>query len=151
MEIPPDPGSYIIVGRLAKEVCLTTGLFKGYLLARGYYLYTGSAFGPGGLLARTTGHLNPETKKFWHSDHIKAHMNIDEIWYSLGGKYQECQFIKVLAGMKNSSFPIHKFGSSDCTHGCPAHLVMYAPETDLDSVFALLVKHISSMQRISLT
>jgi len=150
VEIPIDPGRYIIVGRLSNEVCITSGPFSGLLLTRGYYFYTGSAFGPGGLRARITRHLNPETKKFWHFDHLKAFFCIEEVWYSLGGENQECQFIKELKGLDYSFFPLHKFGSSDCRHGCPGHLLRFPLEINCDSAFDHLEKHSFSLHRLSL-
>ncbi|MDP2965434.1 MAG: GIY-YIG nuclease family protein [Pelolinea sp.] len=150
MEIPAEPGSYIIFGRLADEVCFTSGLFSGQLLTRGYYLYTGSAFGPGGLRARIARHLKPGTKKFWHFDYLKALIQIEEIWYSPGGKNQECQFIKALQDLDYSSFPFLKFGSSDCRHGCQAHLVRFPLETNMDIAYDHLHKYGFSINIISL-
>jgi len=149
VKIPAEPGSYIVIGRLNDDVQFTSGPFLGQLLICGYYLYSGSAFGPGGLRARITRHLNPDTKKFWHFDHLKANLHFYEILYSSCAKNQECEFILALQEMEVISFPFIKFGSGDCRLGCPAHLAWLPLSACINSAFDHLEKHGFSLKRLS--
>jgi Uri superfamily endonuclease len=149
--IPDEFGSYIIVGELSEESCLNSGPFCGQLLPIGYYFYTGSAFGPGGLKARIGRHLKKGIRKFWHFDHFKEIIKIQEIWYSiLSSTNLECQFIKKFQSLGSASFPILKFGSSDCHFGCPAHLVRFSLETEVKNIYFHMESGDFSLQRISL-
>jgi Uri superfamily endonuclease len=151
VHIPDKPGSYIIVGELLNEACMNSGPFCGQLLPSGYYLYAGSAFGPGGLRARIGRHIKRGTKKFWHFDYLKEIIPIREVWFSIISTMNlECQFIKEFQILKSASFPILKFGSSDCHFGCPAHLIRFSFETEIDSLYNHLVQNDFSIQRIAL-
>jgi Uri superfamily endonuclease len=151
VNIPDKPGSYVIVGELLNEVSIISGTFSGQILAGGFYLYAGSAFGPGGLKARIGRHLKSETKKFWHFDHLKDFLKIREIWYSLSGeKNFECYFIRKLQAQGSASFPILKFGSSDCRSACPAHLVKFSFDTDMGIIFSYLESQDFTLQKHSL-
>ena len=134
MNIPADHGSYLIIGRLDHVIQLTTGSFSGQLLKKGYYLYSGSAFGPGGLRARISRHLIKDSKKFWHYDHLKASLCFEEILFSIDAVRQECKFIQKLGEMEGVSFPIHGFGSSDCRQKCPSHLARFPLSYDIGIV-----------------
>jgi Uri superfamily endonuclease len=150
MEIPARHGSYIVIGRLDNAVLLTSGPFSGQQITPGYYLYSGSAYGPGGLRARITRHLKSDTKKFWHFDHLKSNLSIEEIFFSIDTKNQECEFIKTIQGMPSVSIPLPGFGSSDCRKGCPAHLVKFPLSMDIKLVFDILTEKFLNLQRFSL-
>jgi len=103
MKIPSLPGSYILIGKLDNKAQFISGPFSNQLITPGYYLYAGSAFGKGGLCARIARHLNPDTQKFWHYDHLKSSISIKEGWYSQGGINQECHLDYMgLTGIHNN-------------------------------------------------
>ena len=106
MKIPAVGGSYVLSCRLENEATINSGPFAGKLMGRGLYLYSGSALGPGGLHARISRHLRPEIKKFWHIDHIKALIEIREIWYIVKEKKLECEFIRVFQDLENVYFQL---------------------------------------------
>jgi Uri superfamily endonuclease len=151
LNLPDDSGSYIIIGELPFESSMISGPFGGQMLPGGFYLYSGSAFGPGGLRARISRHIKKGTeKKFWHFDYLKDFLNIKEIWYSVSGsKNLECQFIKKLQGLEFISFPILKFGASDCHFGCPAHLARFSLGTDVEIIFNCLAIQGFTLQKFS--
>jgi Uri superfamily endonuclease len=149
VEITSEPGSYIVIGSLSGDVRFSDGPFSDHLLTLGFYLYAGSAFGPGGLRARINRHLKSETKRFWHFDYLKPLIHIEEIWYSTVWGNQECQFISILRNINYSSIPLTKFGSSDCLHGCPAHLVKFPMETNFDTLYGLLQQNKFFLHRLS--
>ncbi|MEW8259618.1 MAG: DUF123 domain-containing protein, partial [Candidatus Thiodiazotropha taylori] len=49
---------------------------------RGWYLYVGSAFGPGGVAARCAHHRRISPRPRWHIDYLRAVTNLRQIWYS---------------------------------------------------------------------
>ena len=150
MEIPASPGSYLIIGRLDNEILLNSGRFSGHELLRGYYVYSGSAFGPGGLFSRISRHLNPDTKRFWHFDHLKANLCFIEVLFSAISNSQECDFIKVVQTIEGISFPLKLFGASDCRQKCPAHLARFPLSFDIGSVFHRLCDHGFDLNRVRL-
>jgi len=138
MNIPAIPGSYVIIGRLDNDIQLSSGPFSEFELMRGHYGYSGSAFGPGGLFSRISRHLNPDTKRFWHFDHLKASLNFEEILFSSRSVKQECDFIKEIKKMEKVTFPIPRFGAADCREKCPAHLFRFPLSFDIETVFQSL-------------
>ena len=104
---PPITGTYL-VGRLGE--CR---------LRRGYYLYTGSAFGPGGIPARVLRHLRTGKTRRWHIDYLARQTTAAGAWYCTSAARLEHAWA---AALTRSGFatPFPGFGSSDCR--CPAHL-----------------------------
>ena len=52
-----EAGTYALVMLLARTTALSVGKLGPVTFNAGYYVYTGSAFGPGGLAARSGHHL----------------------------------------------------------------------------------------------
>ncbi len=102
----------IIVGKL--------GRLKG---EPGYYVYVGSAFGPGGLKARIKHHLRHAAKPHWHIDHLRLKLHVNEVWYTHDHCNRECAWARLMAGMKGNGIPLRGFGASDCT--CSTHLIYF--------------------------
>ncbi len=73
----------------------------------GFYLYVGSALGPGGISAAH--HIRPAD---WHIDYLRLRTTIEEIWFSYDRKSREHDWARFFAGMKGCRWP--GFGSSDC-------------------------------------
>ncbi len=93
----------------------------------GIYIYTGSA--QNGLLGRIARHLRKEKKVFWHIDYFLQKAKIKEIWVR-NDYFDECLALsEAKNSLKNSCFPLKKFGSSDCR--CPSHLI-FLPENKAD-------------------
>jgi Uri superfamily endonuclease len=87
----------------------------------GWYVYVGSALGPGGLAARLCHHLAPMRRPHWHIDHLRTVVGpVVEIWYAVGPERRECDWATRLATRPGATRPIGGFGASDCR--CPAHL-----------------------------
>lgn len=62
------PGSYALLFHCAKAVEVAVGRLGHLQLEPGYYIYLGSAFGPGGVRARTEHHRRISKKPHWHLD-----------------------------------------------------------------------------------
>lgn len=113
-------GTYILVLRLANATDLTIGKLGHFHFRKGYYLYVGSAFGPGGLAARLKHHLSVSPKPRWHLDYLRPATRVTDIRISKENERAEHIWAEQLSLMENFSIPISGFGSSDCT--CLAHL-----------------------------
>jgi Uri superfamily endonuclease len=102
----------------------------------GFYLYVGSALGPGGLLARVSRHCRGVAKKqHWHIDYLHAHSKPVAVWYRYSRRRLEHDWATVLVQMVGT-VPVEGFGCSDCN--CDAHLFFTAralrPETFAEAV-----------------
>lgn len=113
-------GTYILVLRLEKATSLTIGKLGHFDFKKGYYLYVGSAFGPGGLAARLKHHLSVSSKPRWHLDYLRPATRVTDIRISKENERNEHLWAEQLGSMDSMTIPIPGFGSSDCT--CPAHL-----------------------------
>ncbi len=56
-------GTYILVMHNSRETTVQVGRLSDLLLKTGWYLYVGSAFGPGGLMARLKRHLRKQKQR----------------------------------------------------------------------------------------
>ncbi|MDP7041544.1 MAG: GIY-YIG nuclease family protein [Gammaproteobacteria bacterium] len=115
----PDPGTYAIVLHCPRECSVAIGRLGKILLKTGYYVYVGSAFGPGGVRSRVLRHQRRDKAQHWHIDYLGAHMTVVEAWYTHDAERQEHRWA---AAMKSTNTaPCTKgFGSSDCD--CYSHL-----------------------------
>jgi Uri superfamily endonuclease len=96
-------------------------------MAAGYYLYVGSAFGPGGLAARLTHHQStrsPRKRPHWHIDYLRPYTHLCEIWTLAGAPRMETTWCLALMNIPGLVAPVPGFGASDST--LPAHL-FYMP------------------------
>ncbi len=122
------PGTYALI--LQSDINTRTQIGRwGRLDVRaGYYVYIGSAFGPGGVLARVSRHCRDAKSKHWHIDYLREFTSLTSVWYSLSPKRLEHTWAKTMAGMKQMT-PIEGFGCSDCK--CEAHLFFTTKEPGL--------------------
>jgi len=113
------PGTYLLLLRLEEDREIIIGRLGNLLFPRGYYLYIGSARGPGGLQARLGRHCRRGKHPRWHIDYLRGHVNLIEIWAVESEERLECLWAQQLAQLPPAR-PIPHFGSSDCR--CPSHL-----------------------------
>lgn len=120
---PQEKGSYLLWLYLRKGLTVEIGRLGTYHCKRGWYLYSGSAFGPGGLRARISHHCRMSIRPHWHIDYLKAHAEIRFVWLCRGLN-QEHRWSHLLAGLPTATMPIPGFGASDCQ--CRSHLIYFA-------------------------
>ncbi len=113
-------GTYAIVLQLIRTTTMAVGKLGPVSFNTGYYMYIGSAFGPGGLAARIGRHLKPSKKCHWHIDYLRRIAEIREIWYTLHPAKVECRWTRLLKQTRTARVVCPAFGSSDC--GCDTHL-----------------------------
>ena len=80
MIIEPKPGTYALILSCASNACIKIGRVGTMQLQRGYYVYLGSALGPGGLRARIAHHQKLSTRPHWHIDYLRAHTRLHSVW-----------------------------------------------------------------------
>ncbi len=116
-------GSYALIVRLDVTTSLLVGRLGLHRLLSGFYVYVGSALGPGGLRARLQRHLRPKEMKrpHWHIDALTAAAEIDELWWATGTQRRECDWAFTLASI--GFLTPRSFGASDCR--CPGHLIYF--------------------------
>lgn len=104
-----------------EPVQVSAGRLGTLALKPGYYIYCGSAFGPGGVRARTDHHRKLSRRPHWHLDYLRPHLQLLEIWYTFDKAAREHQWASQVAVLKGASMPFKGFGSSDCH--CRSHLI----------------------------
>jgi Uri superfamily endonuclease len=115
-----EKGTYALVLRCPKKVAVRVGSLGEISIDRGYLVYVGSAFGPGGLAGRLRHHLRRVGRPHWHVDYIRQHTEMLGVWLASGSRELEHRWSSEIAALPNAKRPHSGFGSSDCQ--CDAHL-----------------------------
>ena len=136
----PDrsPGTYALILSASDADTIAVGKLGPLLIRKGYYLYVGSAFGPGGIRARLGHHLRPATAPHWHIDYLRIALAPAAVWVSNDHRRREHQWAAVLASMAGSAVPLRGFGASDCN--CNSHLFFFKTIVRLNT-FRQRVRH----------
>lgn len=92
-------------------------------LAPGWYVYAGSACGPGGIRARLARHFRPDKRAHWHIDQLTGSTRV-RVWASVLPDLHECDLVANLEATGNFHAACAGFGSSDCRQ-CAAHLLRW--------------------------
>jgi Uri superfamily endonuclease len=121
--IQPKPGTYALILSCASTARIQIGRLGTMQLQRGYYVYLGSALGPGGLRARLAHHLKVSLRPHWHIDYLRAHTRLHSVWLIYGRRRREHEWARAMQKMKDAMIPFPRFGASDCT--CPSHLYFF--------------------------
>ncbi len=85
MVVEPKPGTYALVLSCASNARIQTGRLGTVQLQRGYYVYLGSALGPGSLRARIAHHQKLSSRPHWHIDYLRAHTRLQSVWLNYDG------------------------------------------------------------------
>lgn len=121
-EAPARGGAYVLVLHLDRPLSFGLARKTTASFEPGTYVYSGSAYGPGGIRARLARHFRRDKKLHWHVDRLTvAASGMEAIAVEAGS---ECEIIERLAG-SNAFVPVVAgFGSSDCSR-CTAHLLQW--------------------------
>ena len=112
-------GTYCVQLHCPQQVEIQVGKLGNFCFDPGYYLYIGSAFGPGGVHARLRHHCGLSAKPHWHIDYLRQHADIENTWY-VADQRSEHRWAQCLENVEGLHVPVKAFGSSDC--GCQSHL-----------------------------
>lgn len=140
-----EGGTYILLLHNKARQTLEIGRLGEFQFKRGYYLYVGSAFGPGGLSSRVGRHLAVNKKLRWHIDYLTTQFATREVWYSTSDQRLECQWSRNLSHMTGGENPIKGLGSSDCS--CYSHLFYFANKPKLEDFQIVAKDPISKLRK----
>lgn len=134
----PRSGTYALVIELdSPPVDLKVGRLGCLRFHAPFYLYVGSALGPGGLAARLRHHLGCPAQPHWHIDYLRAVARVRGIWMTRDERRMECGWADAATRIRGAS-PVPGFGASDCR--CVSHLVAL-PRAPSRAGFRRLSKH----------
>ncbi|MEM0345263.1 MAG: GIY-YIG nuclease family protein [Thermofilaceae archaeon] len=120
MDLPRSAGVYALLLRVSVPLHLSIRGLQ-YRLEPGYYVYVGSARGPGGLRARVERHLRRAKRLRWHIDQITGGADAVMVFYA-ETRESECVLVPPLEA-DGFEHPIPGFGASDCRRKCRSHLL----------------------------
>ena len=140
LNLTDQGGSYIIILYLPQSKKIVVGKLGIVKFLPGFYLYVGSARGPGGLRARLNRHLSSQSKKFWHIDYLKTYCKLYTVIHQTGRESWECKWSNFFAEQDKFSVPCLGFGASDCK--CSSHLFFTKNQRDLEqNLFEFLCRY----------
>ncbi|MBI5878890.1 MAG: GIY-YIG nuclease family protein [Chloroflexi bacterium] len=117
------PGTYALLIRLPRRIRLAIGALGVHDFPPGWYVYVGSALGPGGLRARVARHLRADKHPHWHIDRLLAAGQVRGLWLAPGPERRECDLAQALMRANDSRIPVAGFGAGDCD--CTSHLLWF--------------------------
>jgi Uri superfamily endonuclease len=148
-KISTNPGTYALLMLLKKETTLPIGKRGIFDFQAGHYLYLGSAQGPGGLRARLGRHFSDhKEKQHWHIDWLLPYVSILTGYLTYGQENFECSWCQACAAIPSAQIPVRRFGATDCTNGCHAHLLFFPVQQSILSLPSILRKISQSRVRI---
>jgi len=120
------PGTYALMITLDRSRNICIGRRGRFCFPAGFYLYVGSALGPGGLEERLERHLRAEKRLHWHVDYLlhARGTRITQVWAMEGATRRECDWARAALQLPGADLVVPRFGSSDCR--CAAHLIGFA-------------------------
>jgi Uri superfamily endonuclease len=114
-------GTYVLLLHQKASQRIVVGALGAVEFPAGWYVYVGSAHGPGGLAARLARHRRRTKERLhWHIDYIRKYMELVEVWTSSCDARQECEWAATVSALAGASVIAPRFGASDCR--CAAHL-----------------------------
>ncbi len=119
-------GAYALLLELAKNLTLDIARFDGRILNPGWYVYSGSAHGTGGLKARLGRHFKKNKTVHWHIDRLTvAATKLQALAVPEG---DECELLVALLAQPEFNVVVPGFGSTDCRR-CSSHLLRLSRHT----------------------
>lgn len=130
-DISLHAGSYALILRAFVDRVVRIGRIGHLSVAPGFYVYVGSAFGPGGVRARVAHHMGIAQKRHWHIDYLRRWALPEEAWYTHDPCPREHDWANLFRQSAGASEPLHGFGTSDCQ--CRSHLFRFTRRPSLRS------------------
>ena len=69
-----QPGTYALILHCPSDRPMAVGRLGVITFEKGYFIYIGSAFGAGGVLARVKRHCRTDKRLRWHIDYVRTAM-----------------------------------------------------------------------------
>lgn len=115
-------GAYALLLRLDASVEIPLRRTEPFNLSPGWFVYCGSAKGPGGLRARLRRHFRRDKAFHWHVDRLTG-VATEAVAVPVPGG-DECALVAALLKSRHFDIAAAGFGSSDCRQ-CDSHLLRY--------------------------
>jgi len=144
-ELPSGPGTYVLVLMVIWESVIAVGALGEQTFEPGFWLYCGSALGPGGLAARVAHHVRFAERPRWHIDYLRFAGTPAEVWYARSEESLECGWAGILSGIREVTRGPLGFGSSDC--GCSSHL-FHVDRLDIFEEFSRLATGVERVEAV---
>jgi len=112
-------GTYLLLLECNYKAELVIGKLGKMSAEPGYYLYVGSAFGPGGIQARVRHHQQMSLRPHWHIDYLRTVAELVDVWCVHDFRCEH-EWARTLEQFEDTLIPLQRFGSSDCK--CVTHL-----------------------------
>ena len=119
MMMRSEAGTYAVIFQCLSKARQQVGQLGVVSLREGYYVYVGSAFGPGGVKARVSHHYRHTINPNWHIDYLRRLLRPVGVWFTYDHRRLEHRWAKVFFKM-NTMSSFRGFGCSDCA--CYSHL-----------------------------
>ena len=117
-------GTYVLALWLDASHTISIGRLGRFVFPSGWYLYVGSARGPGGVGARLRRHWRRGAsgkRMHWHVDYLREYAVWGGAWARCSEQRLECTWADALRRLPGASTVAQGFGASDCR--CVTHLV----------------------------
>ena len=75
-DVPRRPGVYMLLLEVTRDVTVNVGSLGTLRFEKGFYIYVGSARGPGGLRARLARHVKGPSRIRWHVDYLTSRSDV---------------------------------------------------------------------------
>lgn len=137
------PGTYVLLLHAAASESIAIGRLGILEVKQGYYLYVGSAHGPGGVQSRVGRHLRSSKRCHWHVDYLREQTEPVAVWVTYDQGEWEHEWAGCLLSWPGSVSPLARFGASDCS--CRSHLLYFSARPTLPMFQEYLVKHVESV------
>ena len=135
------PGTYALVLQSETSASAQIGRWGCLDVRPGYYIYVGSALGPGGVLARVSRHCRELKSKHWHIDYLREFTDVVAVWYRHSPNRLEHRWAEEVAKLSGTE-PVKGFGCSDCS--CESHLIYSRSEPELAGFAAAVGSSVKS-------
>lgn len=117
-------GAYLLQLELRRPARMLVGALGKVNLPAGHYLYVGHA--RRGMAARVARHQRLAQEKVgkvhWHIDYLLMQPQIKRARIETFPGQGECALSREIAQREGIGVPVPRFGATDCTQGCAAHL-----------------------------
>jgi len=118
-----EGGTYALILFCPRDQLVQIGKLGPLELRRGFYVYVGSALGPGGVRARIAHHQEVSQRPHWHIDYLRPRVRLERVWHSHDRVRREHGWARIISALRGATVPIAGFGSSDCR--CATHLFFF--------------------------
>lgn len=120
VRLPTDPGTYALILRSHASFEQSVGALGTVTVHPGFYIYVGSALGPGGIRSRVCRHLRASKKLHWHIDYLRQKLSMVAVWYAKTVSVHEHRWANTMCRWSRVVIAVPGFGASDCQ--CESHL-----------------------------